>query len=69
MAHPDTVALTGDHGPVPSIDVYVNGRPVATTPTASGSTQVTVPVAAGNVIRIEGYDAAGVLVASSQQKV
>lgn len=56
-------------GSLASIDVYVNGRPVATTATADGSTQITVPAAAGNVIRIEGYDAAGMLVAASQQDV
>ncbi len=56
-------------GSVASIDVYVNGRPVATTKTADGNTQITVPAAAGNLIRIEGYDAAGVLVAASQQDV
>jgi len=61
--------LTVTTGSVASIDVYVNGRPVATTATANGNTQITVPAAAGNVIRIEGYDAAGMLVASSQQDV
>ena len=59
--------LTVTTGAVASIDVYVNGRPVATTATADGTTQVTVPAADGAVIRIEGYDAAGVLVAASQQ--
>jgi hypothetical protein len=54
-------------GSVASIDVYVNGRPVATKATTDGSTQLTVPATAGNVIRIEGYDAAGVLVAASQE--
>lgn len=61
--------LTVTTGSVASIDVYVNGRPVATTATADGSTQITVPATAGSVIRIEGYDAAGVLVAASQQDV
>ena len=61
--------LTVTTGSVASIDVYVNGRPVATTATADGTTQITVPAAAGDVIRIEGYDAAGVLVAASQQNV
>jgi hypothetical protein len=70
-----TAAGTGKHkltvttGSVASIDVYVNGRPVATTKTANGNTQITVPAAAGNVIRIEGYDAAGLLVAASHQDV
>jgi hypothetical protein len=59
--------LTVTTGSVASIDVYVNSRPVATTATADGSTQITVPAATGNVIRIEGYDAAGVLIAASQQ--
>ncbi len=59
--------LTITAGAVASIDVYVNGRPVATTATVDGNTQITVPAAAANVIRIEGYDAAGVLVAASQQ--
>jgi hypothetical protein len=61
--------LTVTTGSVASIDVYVNGRPVATTATANGNTQITVAAAAGNVIRIEGYDAAGMLVAASHQDV
>ena len=61
--------LTVTTGSVASIDVYVNGRPVATTATANGNTQITVPAAAGNMIRIEGYDAAGMLVAASHQDV
>jgi len=60
--------LTVTTSSVTSIDVYVNGRPAAMTTTSDGNTQVTVPAAAGNVIRIEGYDA-GVLVAASQQEV
>jgi hypothetical protein len=59
--------LTVTTGAVASIDVWVNGRPVATSATAAGTTQVTVPAADGAVIRVEGYDAAGVLVAASQQ--
>jgi hypothetical protein len=59
--------LTVTTGGVASIDVWVNGRPVATSATAAGTTQVTVPAADGAVIRVEGYDAAGVLVAASQQ--
>ena len=55
-------------GSVASIDLYVNGRPVATTATADGNTQITIPAAAGDVIRIEGYDAAGTLIAASQQQ-
>ena len=54
---------------VASIDVYVNDRPVATTTTSDGNTQVTIPAAAADVTRIEGYDAAGTLVAASQQEV
>lgn len=54
---------------VASIDVYVNGRPVATTPTDDGTTQITVPAAARDLLRIEGYDAAGTLVAASQQEL
>ena len=61
--------LTVTTGAVASIDVYVNGRPVATKATTDGSSEITVPAAAGNVIRIEGYDAGGVLVAASQQTV
>ena len=59
--------LTVTTGAVASIDVWVDGRPVATSATAAGTTQVTVPAADGAVIRVEGYDAAGVLVAASQQ--
>jgi hypothetical protein len=56
---------------IKSIDVWVNGRPVATATTATGGnpTQVTVPAAGGATVRIEGYDAAGALVASSQRVV
>ncbi|WP_344846932.1 S41 family peptidase [Kribbella ginsengisoli] len=60
--------LTITTGSVTSVDVYVNGRPVATSATTDGSTQLTVPGAAGDTIRIEGYDA-GKLVAASQQQV
>ncbi|GAA0928393.1 hypothetical protein GCM10009554_09890 [Kribbella koreensis] len=60
--------LTITTGSVTSVDVYVNGRPVATSATTDGSIQLTVPGAAGDVIRIEGYDA-GNLVAASQQQV
>jgi hypothetical protein len=59
--------LTVTTDAVASIDVYVDGRPVATTATSDGTTQVTVPAPAGGVIRIEGYDAGGALVASSRQ--
>jgi hypothetical protein len=61
--------LTVTTGSLAGIDVYVNGRPVATTSTTDGNTQITVPAAVGNVIRIAGFDAAGVLVAASQQEV
>lgn len=61
--------LTVTTGAVATIDIYVDGRPVATTATADGSTQITVPAVAGDVIRIEGYDEAGVLVAASQQEL
>jgi len=61
--------LTVTTGSVAGIDIYVNRRPVATTSTTDGNTQITVLAAAGNVIRIEGFDAAGVLVAASQQEV
>jgi hypothetical protein len=63
----DKRKLSVTTGSVASIDVYVNGRPVATKATTDGNTQLTVPAAAGNVIRVEGYDATGVLVAASQQ--
>jgi hypothetical protein len=61
--------LTITTGSVSSVDVYVSDRPVATTATSDGTTQVTVPASAGNVVRVQGYDAAGVLVAASQQEV
>ena len=54
---------------ITSVDVYVSDRPVATTATSNGAIQVTVPAAAGDVIRLQGYDAAGALVAASQQEV
>jgi hypothetical protein len=58
--------LTVTTGSIASIDVYVNGRPVATTSTSDGNTQITIPAAAGDALRIEGYDATGTLVAASQ---
>ncbi|MFL6176976.1 MAG: hypothetical protein ACJ715_10005, partial [Ornithinibacter sp.] len=61
------VSVTTDS--VASVDIYVNGRPVATTGTSDGNTQVTIPAAADDLIRIEGYDEAGMLVAASQQRV
>ena len=55
---------------IDSIDVYVNTRPVATARTAaSGTTTVTVAAAAGDLLRIEGYDDAGNLAAASQQEL
>lgn len=61
--------LTVTTGAVASIDVYVNDRPVATTTTTDGTTQITIPAAVGDVIRIGGYDASGTLVAASRQEV
>lgn len=61
--------LTVTTGSVASVDVYVNGRPVATSATSDGTSTLTVPAAAGDVLRIQGYDATGELVAASQQKV
>ena len=61
--------LTVTTGSVSSVDVYVSDRPVATTATSDGTTQITVPAAPGDVIRVQGYDPAGVLVAASQQEV
>ena len=61
--------LTITTGSVASIDVYVNDRPVETTPTSDGTTQITISAAGGDVIRIEGYDADGALVAATQQEV
>ncbi|MFN8196112.1 MAG: S41 family peptidase [Nocardioidaceae bacterium] len=61
--------LTVTTASVASIDVYVKGRPVATTATSDGTTQLTVPAGAGDLVRVEGFDAAGTLVAASQQEV
>ena len=41
--------LTITTGSVSSVDVYVSDRPVATTATSDGTTQITVPAAAGDV--------------------
>ena len=54
---------------VASIDVYVNDRPVATKAVSDGTTQITVPAAAADVVRIEGFDGAGTLVVASRQDV
>ena len=64
----DKRKLTVTTRSIASIDLYVNGRPVATTATSDGNTQITIPAATGQVIRIEGYDAAGTLGAASQQQ-
>jgi peptidase S41-like protein len=57
--------LTVSTKSVSSVDVYVNGRPVATSATTDGTTQLTVPATANDTIRIEGYDG-GLLVAATQ---
>jgi C-terminal processing protease CtpA/Prc len=54
---------------IASIDIYVNGRPVATKTTTDGTSQITVPATAGDLIRVEGFDAGGTLQASSQTHV
>ncbi len=61
--------LTVTTGSVASIDVYVNDRPVATTATTDGTTEITVPAAAGDAVRIQGYDPGGKLVAARRQDV
>jgi hypothetical protein len=61
--------LTITTGSVTSIDAYVNSRPVATTATNDGTTQITIPASAGDVIRLEGYDPAGVLIAAARQQL
>ena len=58
--------LTVTTGSIASIDVYVNARPVATKVTTDGNTQITIPAAVGDALRIEGYNATGTLVAASQ---
>ena len=61
--------LTITTAAIDSIDVYVNSRPVATSPTAAtGTTTMTVAAAAGDVLRVEGFDD-GTLVAASQQEL
>jgi hypothetical protein len=59
--------LTITSAAIDSIDVYVNTRPVATTTAATGTTTLTIPATSGDIIRIEGYDTTGKLVAASQQ--
>ncbi|HET9422677.1 MAG TPA: S41 family peptidase [Nocardioides sp.] len=61
--------LTITTGAVASVDVYVDDRPVATTATSDGTTQLTVPATGGDVVRVQGYDAAGALVAASQVEI
>jgi hypothetical protein len=52
---------------VPSVDIYLAGRPVATSLTADGTTEVTIPAgSAGSVVRIEGFDDSGALVTATQ---
>jgi hypothetical protein len=54
---------------VASVDVYIAGRPVATSPTSDGTTEVIIPFPPppGTVARIEGFDDSGTLVAATQQ--
>jgi C-terminal processing protease CtpA/Prc len=55
---------------VASIDIYLAGRPVATTATVDGTTTITIPAQqAGTMLRIEGYDDTGTLVAATQQQL
>ncbi len=61
--------LTLTSGAVASVDAYVNERPVATAAVSDGTSSMTVPAVAGDVVRLQGYDASGALVAASQQKV
>ena len=61
--------LTITTGSVASVDVYVADRPVATTVTSDGTTQVTVTAAAGDLIRLEGFDPGGTLIAAAQQQL
>jgi hypothetical protein len=61
------VELTVTTDAVASVDVYVSGRPVATSATDDGTTGISIPAAAaGAVVRLEGFDAAGTLVAATQ---
>jgi Peptidase family S41 len=59
--------LTVTTNAIASVDVYLDGRPVTTAATADGSTDVTIPAGtAESIVRVEGYDAAGRLVAMRQ---
>lgn len=52
---------------VASVDVYLDGRPVATAATADGNTDITIPAGtAGSILRVEGYDTSSRLVATRQ---
>ncbi len=54
---------------IASIDIYVNGRPVATKATTDGNTQITVPATAGSLVKIEGFNSHATLQAASQARV
>jgi hypothetical protein len=61
------VRLTITSNAVASVDVYVAGRPVATAETPDGTTEVTIAAApAGALVRLEGFDTSGTLVAATQ---
>jgi hypothetical protein len=60
-------ALTVTTTSVASVDIYLDGRPVATTATADGDTDITIPAGtAGSILRVEGYDTSSRLVATRQ---
>lgn len=58
-------ALAVETEAVSSVDVYLNGRPVATAATTGGTAEVDVSATAGDRIRVEGFDGPE-LVASRQ---
>jgi C-terminal processing protease CtpA/Prc len=41
---------------VTSVDVYLNGRPIATAATEDGTAEIEIPATTGNVLRLEGFD-------------
>lgn len=52
---------------VASVDVYLDGRPVATAATADGRTDITIPAGtSGSILRVEGYDTSSRPIATRQ---
>lgn len=57
-AHDGGTALTATTASLTSLDIYVDGRPVGTTPVVDGENSITLPIAEPTkvTVRVEGFD-------------